>query len=233
MRTHRNVRSKDRQQVTAIKHWLKQDGHAKLWQCAVCAYLTNENPDLNYRLHCFAQSGNAYKAALMLNLCKVEWQPVFVDYFNGEHRGEDFLALNEAGEVPVLETGNTVLSQSGVILDYLAEETGLYGGCNTEERREILRWILFDNHKFTSYLATLRYIRCFATDVDKSVDEFFEKRTLAALQVADQRLTDNQYVYFLDEARIEIAGFPALASWRERMQELPGWGHPYDIMPKS
>jgi len=204
---------------------------------------------LNYRLHCFAQSGNAYKAALMLNLCKVEWQPVFVDYFNGEHRGEDFLALNEAGEVPVLETGNTVLSQSGVILDYLAEETGLYGGCNTEERREILRWILFDNHKFTSYLATLRYIRCFATDVDKSIDEFFEKRTLAALQVADQRLTDNQfitgkqatiadismsgYVYFLDEARIDIAGFPALASWRERMQELPDWGHPYDLMPKS
>ena len=111
---------------------------------------------MSYRLHCFAQSGNAYKAALMLNLCKADWQPVLVDYFNGEHRSDDFLALNETGEVPVLETGHTLLRQSGVILDFLAEETGLYGGTTTEERREILRWILFDNHKFTSYLAKLR-----------------------------------------------------------------------------
>ena len=37
-----------------------------------------------YRLHCFAQSGNAYRAALMLNLIGADWEPVFVDFFNGE-----------------------------------------------------------------------------------------------------------------------------------------------------
>jgi len=204
---------------------------------------------MNYRLHCFAQSGNAYKAALMLNLCKADWQPVLVDYFKGEHKTERFLALNETGEVPVLETGSTKLSQSGVILDFLAQETGLFGGGNERERREILRWILFDNHKFTSYLATLRFLRFFAKDADKAVDKFLETKTLAALKIADQRLTENDYitgkqvtiadismsgyVYFLDEARIDIAKFPALGRWRERMQQLPGWGHPYDIMPKS
>jgi len=204
---------------------------------------------MSYRLHCFAQSGNAYKAALMLSLCKADWQPVLVDYFNGEHKSKSFLALNETGEVPVLETGSTRLSQSGVILDFLSEKTGLFGGGSREERREILRWILFDNHKFTSYLATLRFLRFFATDADKAVDKFLENKTLAALKIADQRLTDNDYitgkqvtiadismsgyVYFLDEARIDIADFPALGRWRERMQQLPGWGHPYDIMPKS
>ena len=125
----------------------------------------------------------------------------------------------------------------------------MYGGTTAEDRREILRWILFDNHKFTSYLATLRYLRFFASDVDNSVDEFLEKRALKALQVADQRLTKypfitgeqvtiadismSGYVYFLDEARIDIADFPALGQWRERMQQLPGWGHPHDLMPKS
>ncbi len=34
-----------------------------------------------YQLHCFAQSGNAYRAALMLNLIGADWQPVFVDFF--------------------------------------------------------------------------------------------------------------------------------------------------------
>jgi hypothetical protein len=39
-----------------------------------------------YLLHCFAQSGNAYRAALMLNLMGADWKPVFVDFFNGETR---------------------------------------------------------------------------------------------------------------------------------------------------
>ena len=34
-----------------------------------------------YQLYCFAQSGNAYRAALMLNLIGADWQPVFVDFF--------------------------------------------------------------------------------------------------------------------------------------------------------
>ena len=36
-----------------------------------------------YQLYCFAQSGNAYRAALMLNLIGADWKPVFVDFFKG------------------------------------------------------------------------------------------------------------------------------------------------------
>jgi len=97
-----------------------------------------------YRLYCFAQSGNAYRAALMLNLIGADWQPVFVDYLNGgetrtpEYRSE----LNEMGEVPVLVHGGKKLSQSGVILTYLAERTGKFLPEGDEERLEALRWIL-------------------------------------------------------------------------------------------
>ena len=37
-----------------------------------------------YKLHCFGESGNAYKAALMLELTGQDWQPVLVDYFHGQ-----------------------------------------------------------------------------------------------------------------------------------------------------
>jgi len=40
----------------------------------------------DYKLHCFAESGNAYKAALMLELTGQDWQPVFVDFFHGQTR---------------------------------------------------------------------------------------------------------------------------------------------------
>src|ERR1700741_4332338 len=105
-----------------------------------------------YTLYCFPQSGNCYKAALMLQLCGADWKPRFVDFFNGETRTPEYRAkVNEMGEVPVLEHDGGRLAQSGVILDYLASHFGKFGWRDEAERREILRWILWDNHKLTSY----------------------------------------------------------------------------------
>ena len=81
-----------------------------------------------YQLYCFAQSGNAYRAALMLNLIGADWQPVYVDFFKGsETRTPKYRAeVNEMGEVPVLVHGSKKLSQSGVILTYLADRSGRF-----------------------------------------------------------------------------------------------------------
>ena len=104
-----------------------------------------------YRLHCFAQSGNSYKIALMLQLAGADWAPVFVDFFNGENRTPEFRALNPMGEVPVLEHiglvhDGLVLAQSGVTLDYLAEKPGRFGPSGEAEWREVLRLALWDKH---------------------------------------------------------------------------------------
>ena len=71
-------------------------------------------------LHCFGESGHSYKVALMLRLSGTDWQPRFVDFFGGETRGPDFRALNPMGECPVLQDGDKVLTQSGMILLHLA-----------------------------------------------------------------------------------------------------------------
>jgi len=57
-----------------------------------------------YQLYCFAQSGNAYRAALMLNLIGADWEPKFVDYLaGGETRTPEYRTkVNEMGEAPVL-----------------------------------------------------------------------------------------------------------------------------------
>jgi len=122
-----------------------------------------------YVLYCFAQSGNAYKPALALELASADWEPRFVDYFGGETRAPEYRAINLMGEAPVLLHNGHTLSQSGVILDYLAETLGQFGPDDDVERREILRWILFDNHKLTSYTATLRFMRTFTEAPDPAV----------------------------------------------------------------
>jgi glutathione S-transferase len=101
-----------------------------------------------YQLYCFAQSGNAYRAALMLNLIGADWEPIFVDFFNGETRGTAYRStVNEMGEAPVLVHGARKLTQSGAILLYLAERSGKFLPRNEDERLEALRWIIFDNQK--------------------------------------------------------------------------------------
>ena len=40
----------------------------------------------DYQLYCMGESGNAYKAALMLELTGQKWKPILVDFFNGETR---------------------------------------------------------------------------------------------------------------------------------------------------
>jgi glutathione S-transferase len=203
-----------------------------------------------YRLYCFAQSGNAYKAALMLALSDADWEPVFVDFFNGETRSPEYRrTVNVMGEVPVLEHGGTRLTQSGVILDYLAGTLGRLGPRSEAERREILRWTLWDNHKLTSYIATLRFLMNFAP-ADKrepAVLDFLAGRTSTNLTLLEGHLAAREwiaaprpttadlscvgYLYFAEEFGLDMADFPAIDRWRAAIAALPGWKHPYDLMP--
>src|ERR1043165_5968093 len=106
------------------------------------------------RLHCFCQSGNSYKAAFALRAMGLPYESVFVDFMNGRTRDAGWRAeVNEMGEGPVLDDGDARLTQAGVILTHLARKTGRFGGRNEAEARDVLRWLLFDNHKFTSYFA--------------------------------------------------------------------------------
>ena len=154
-----------------------------------------------YKLYCFAQSGNAYKVALMLNVCGADWEPRFVDFFNGETRTPEFRAINVMGEVPILEHAGKRLTQSGVILDYLAETTGKFGPADNDERREILRWMLFDNHKLTSYVATLRFLLTFAKTGETPVTEFLRGRMKAAFGVLNTHLATNKFALLGQQVR--------------------------------
>lgn len=210
-------------------------------------------PDLRseseYRLHCFAQSGNAYKVALMLELAGADWQPLWVDFFNGGTRAAGFKALNEMAEVPVLQHRGKTLSQSGVILDYLTGTLGCFGPVDDDERREILRWTLWDNHKLTSPIATLRWMLNFAPPgaIDPAVITYLRSRSAGALKTLEAHLQGRRYVvadrlttadlsligylYFPDEFGLDWKDYPAIGTWTERIAAEPRWKHPYDLMP--
>ncbi len=204
-----------------------------------------------YRLHGFCQSGNTFKVAFLLRALEQPWEPVFVDFMRGVTREAAWReAANEMGEVPILEDGPRRLTQSGLILSYLARKHGAFGGDTEDEQHEVLRWLLFDNHKFTSYFATYRFMKAFAaTAPDPAVMAWLRGRLDNAFTIVDKHLEVRPFMvggaptiadfslcgylfYPLEESDYEVkARFPHITSWLSRVQALPGWAHPHDILP--
>ncbi len=204
-----------------------------------------------YQLYCFAQSGNAYRVALMLNLIGADWEPVFVDFFKGETRTPEYRGkVNEMGEAPVLVHGTKKLSQSAVILSYLAEHSGKFLPRGEDERLEALRWIIFDNQKIGGNLGPCRFLRNFAKPPGQpAVMEFLKSRADSAMAILDKRLSRSPYLlgsepsiadvsltsyfyYPAEEFGFDIAAqHENIAAWLDRIKKLPGWAHPYDLMP--
>lgn len=197
------------------------------------------------QLHCFGESGHSYKVALMLQLTGYAWRPVFIDFFGGETRTPEYRALNEMAEAPVFVEDGHSQTQSGVILLHLAERTGRFGG----DRDEILRWLFWDNHKGSSQFGALRFLMNFLP-VDKrpaEVISWMQGRCKAALKTLNDHLANRawlvgteptiadlsccSYLFYPESFGFDRTDWPHIDAWLGRIQALPGWKHPYDLMP--
>jgi glutathione S-transferase len=204
----------------------------------------------SYRLHYFPESGNSYKLALMLTLCGETFESVWTDFGAGVTRTPEWRrSVNEMGEIPVLEEYGVRLTQTAPILLRLAARYGQFGGGDESERTEILRWLFWDNHKLTGYMATYRFNRAFTPSPDKNVQAYFRKRIDDYLGILEQHLQARPFVvgseptvadlsmcgylsFPKEESGYDLAtDYPAIHTWLGRIAALPGWRSPYDLLP--
>jgi len=189
--------------------------------------------------------------AFLLRALNQPWESVFVDFMHGATREPQWReSANEMGEVPVLDDGTRRLTQSGVILTHLARQHGAFGGVGEIEQQEVLRWLFFDNHKFTSYFATYRFMKAFGpAQPDPAVMAWLRGRLDNAFGIVNKHLEGRAFMvglsatiadlslcgylfYPVEESGYEVATrFPHIAAWLGRARALPGWADPYDILP--
>jgi glutathione S-transferase len=203
-----------------------------------------------YRLHYFPESGNSYKLALMLTLCGQTFEPVWTDFGGGITRTAEWRrTVNEMGEIPVLEEDGVRFTQTAPILLKLARQFGKFGGETEQEQFELLRWLFWDNHKLTGYMATYRFMRTFIPSGDPAVLTHFRKRLDDFLGILETHLQHNAFAigakasiadismmaylhYPADETGYDFAvSHPAVNAWLVRMANLPGWQSAYDLLP--
>jgi glutathione S-transferase len=207
-------------------------------------------PMTKYRLHHFPESGNSYKLALMLALCGQTFEPIWTDFAGGETRSEAWRAnVNAMGEIPVLEEGGIRLTQTAPILLRLAERYGRFAGESEDQRFQTLRWLFWDNHKLSGYMATYRFLRAFTSSPDPAVLKFLRRRLEDFLAILDKHLRERPFIigakptigdismigYLMfpkHEAGFDFApSHPSIAAWLDRISALPGWRPPYDLLP--
>jgi glutathione S-transferase len=207
---------------------------------------------MRYTLHGFSQSGNTFKVAFMLRMLGAPFETRFVDFMGGVTRTAAWRgATNEMGEVPVLDDGTRRLTQSGVILTYLAGKHGRFLGRSDDEKFEALRWLFFDNHKFTSYFASYRFMKAFGPAApDSAVMAWLQGRLDNAFGIVEQHLQRggafvlgseptiadfslSGYLFYpVEESGYDFPRrFPHVGAWVERLRSLPGWADPYEVLP--
>ncbi len=195
-----------------------------------------------FTLYSMQLSANSYKARLGLSLLGHSFRLVEVDVLSGANKTPQYLALNPAGQVPILVLPDgRLLPESGAILHYLAEGTELLPD-GRFERAEMLRWMFFEQHSHDPFIGQARFwlhLQKGGRELKQNLVEEWEDRGYEALQVMDVHLRTHPFfggarigladialyanTHLAHEGGFELAPFAAVNGWLERFAAEPGF----------
>ncbi|MEO8802283.1 MAG: glutathione S-transferase family protein [Rudaea sp.] len=198
-------------------------------------------------LYCHHESGHCYKVALTLKLMGISYEQRSVDLNRlREARGDDFREIAFFDEVPVLVFDDGLaVCQSNTILDTLARRYVRLDGSTEAERIRVREWLAWDHSRISLNLSYVRLSRSFKP-LDPAVESWYADRLQADLDRLNQNLYSADflvgdaptvadigccgYLFWADQARIDLGGWPAVKAWLERVRALPNWQAPYDLL---
>lgn len=204
-----------------------------------------------YTLHGIFASGPTYKVALMLRLTNTPFDYEHVDLRAGAHKADAFLARNRYGQVPVLEDSQTdyCLCQSSVILDYLADETGKFGGKDRGERLRAREWQLWGAGNLTTGIYRTRAAKLGFFKFPEAIAEANLQTALAALKELNGLLDGREWLVgkgatmadidiygiaaYAPQAGIDLAAYGNVRKWLARVEALPGFKGVNDCLPQA
>jgi glutathione S-transferase len=202
------------------------------------------------RLHDYPASGNCYKVRLLLAQLGVDYERVHVDIFDGGTLTDEFAALNPTRTVPVLETdAGLPLLESNAILVYLAEGTELLPD-DPVERAQVLRWLFYEQAEIVPSIGGLR-VRLAAAVLapDSGGAQRGRAAGAAALSILEDHLRERRflvgerysvadiaiygYVHVAGDAGLDLAEYPSVQGWIERVEATPGHVDDLDSIPAT
>jgi glutathione S-transferase len=184
-------------------------------------------------------SGNCYKVRLLFAHLGVQYERREVDVVDRSNRVELLGELNPALRVPtlVLDDGRP-LAESNAILFYFAERTP-YLPEDRYERAQVLQWLFFEQYSHEPNIAVVRFWVGYsdAPPADAEV-ETRRRAGYTALDSMERHLSSRTfhvgerftiadislyaYTHVAAEGGFDLAGYPAIRAWLDRVAGQPG-----------
>ena len=202
-----------------------------------------------FELYGIYLSGPAYKVALMLSLAHEPFDYVHLNLRGGEHKSDAFRAKSKFGQVPLLidrSNGQHVV-QSMVILDYLADKLGKFGGATLNERIEARQWMAWGWDRLSINLYRSRAGKLGFRQIDPATQAVYEADGKAALEILNDGLKGRNWlvgdhvtmadldlygtVRYAPEGGFDLSVFPNITAWMKRIEALDGFNQPDVLMP--
>jgi glutathione S-transferase len=180
-------------------------------------------------------SGNCLKVAWTADFLGLAYDWIEVDIMKGESRTLDFLAMNPAGQVPVvvLDDGRA-LSQSNAIILHLAEDSALIP-VDAYDRARMLEWMFWEQYSHEPYVAVARFQVRYQGRAVADLEPRLVERGRAALQRLEDGLATSTflvgghisladvalvaYTRMAGEGGFDLAIYPRVTGWIERVEE--------------
>jgi glutathione S-transferase len=192
-------------------------------------------------------SSSTYKPMLFLSLSRLPFDFRTVNLKFGRQKEPEYLAVNRYGQVPALRHKGLTIVQSNVILDYLARATGCFEGKTEQDRWTAREWLSWESDAITN-VAKVRHYHRFRT-VDPAVMDYFRPPAEAAIGFVNTALEGRDWLVgdaptiadigcwgrmvFMAEGGFDIANWPNVQAWSQRLAAMEGFALPYDLTPKK
>jgi len=192
-------------------------------------------------------SSSSFKPMMFLSLSGLPFSFRTVNLKYGAQKEDWYLAINRYSQVPALAHRGLIVVQSNIILDYLARETGCFLPTSEQDQWRAREWLSWEADAITN-VAKVRHYNRFRK-VDPAVMDYFTPLAESALDVVDAALAGRDWLVgdacsiadlgcwgrmvFMAEGGLEITRWPNIEAWSKRIAAMPGYDHPYSLIPKK
>jgi GST-like protein len=168
---------------------------------------------------------NGFKVSIMLEETALPYTVIPVDINKGEQFDPEYLTLNPNNKIPTIVDSDGpngapyTVFESGAILMYLAEKTGLFMPADLAGRYRVVQWMMFQMGSIGPMLGQAHHFRRYApVSIPYAIDRYTNEAK-RLYRVMDRRLGEAEYLAGKYSVA-DIACFPWIRPYRRQGQDL-------------